>query len=89
MITRMRSARAVGEYAPSSKSAEEIRSLWQWVETRLNGDVTAGEQRARELGATPFPIMLTPTPAQQATPTAAANRLPAPAEADASWDACL
>jgi chromosome partitioning protein len=30
---------AVIEYAPASKSAEEIRSLWQWVEARLNGCV--------------------------------------------------
>ena len=26
---------AVNEYAPGSKSAEEIRGLWQWVEARL------------------------------------------------------
>jgi chromosome partitioning protein len=26
---------AVGEYAPSGKSAEEIRSLWSWIESRL------------------------------------------------------
>jgi chromosome partitioning protein len=30
---------AVSEYAPASKSAEEIRSLWQWVEAKLNGGV--------------------------------------------------
>src|SRR3954447_13683909 len=28
---------AVSEYAPASKSAEEIRGLWQWVEAKLNG----------------------------------------------------
>src|SRR5665213_678692 len=27
---------AVVEYAPASKSAEEIRGLWQWVEAKLN-----------------------------------------------------
>ena len=27
---------AVTEFAPASKSAEEVRGLWQWVETRLN-----------------------------------------------------
>jgi chromosome partitioning protein len=31
--------RAVSECAPSSKSAEEINGLWQWVEARLNGSV--------------------------------------------------
>jgi chromosome partitioning protein len=33
---------AVSELAPSGKSAEEIRGLWQWIETRLN----IGEQNA-------------------------------------------
>ena len=28
---------AVSEYAPASKSADEIRKLWQWVEARLYG----------------------------------------------------
>ena len=32
---------AVIEYAPSGKSADEIRALWQWVENRLNGGVSA------------------------------------------------
>jgi chromosome partitioning protein len=27
---------AVTEYAPTGKSANEVRGLWQWVETRLN-----------------------------------------------------
>jgi chromosome partitioning protein len=35
---------AVSEYAPAGKSAEEIRSLWQWVGTRLNPGVIADEQ---------------------------------------------
>jgi len=34
---------AVIEYAPSGKSADEVRGLWQWVETRLNGGVSADE----------------------------------------------
>src|SRR3984893_14698694 len=37
---------AVVEYAPSGKSADEVRALWQWVETKLNAAVTAGEQAA-------------------------------------------
>ena len=28
---------AVSEFAPASKSAEEVRGLWQWLETRLYG----------------------------------------------------
>jgi chromosome partitioning protein len=35
---------AVSEYAPTSKSADEVRGLWQWIETRLNAGVTADEQ---------------------------------------------
>ena len=34
---------AVIEYAPPGKSADEIRGLWQWVETRLNAGVSADE----------------------------------------------
>ena len=34
---------AVIEFAPSGKSAEEIRGLWQWVETRLHDAVSADE----------------------------------------------
>ena len=36
---------AVSEYAPGSKSADEIRGLWQWVETRLNIGVSADAQQ--------------------------------------------
>jgi chromosome partitioning protein len=44
---------AVGEYAPGSKSADEIRGLWQWVEARLSGGAAADEQPiVRELAAT-------------------------------------
>lgn len=34
---------AVIEYAPSGKSADEIRGLWQWVDARLNGGLSADE----------------------------------------------
>lgn len=40
---------AASEYAPTSKSAEEIRRLWQWVEARLPADVSASEL-TRSLG---------------------------------------
>ena len=35
---------AVIEYAPTSKSADEVRGLWQWVEAKLNETATADEQ---------------------------------------------
>jgi chromosome partitioning protein len=31
---------AVNEYAPASKSADEINGLWQWIETRMNAGAT-------------------------------------------------
>src|SRR4029077_6892531 len=36
---------AVNEYAPGSKSAEEIRGLWQWVGARLNAGMAIREDR--------------------------------------------
>jgi chromosome partitioning protein len=45
---------AVVEYAPSGKSADEVRALWQWVEIKLNAGVTADEQPAvGDLAASP------------------------------------
>jgi len=35
---------AVVEYAPTGKSADEIRGLWQWVEAKLNAGASADEQ---------------------------------------------
>jgi chromosome partitioning protein len=63
---------AVSEYAPASKSADEIRSLWQWVEARLNaieGLVTArGRPIVSELKATEIvPTELLETPAETST----------------------
>ena len=58
---------AVVEYAPASKSADEVRGLWQWVETRLNAGRTAEEQPVvSELPATPdiVPTMFPQTPAE-------------------------
>jgi chromosome partitioning protein len=57
----------VGEYAPASKSADEIRSLWQWVETRLNAGAAADEQPiVSELLASPdvVPTMFLETRAE-------------------------
>jgi chromosome partitioning protein len=65
---------AVSEYAPAGKSAEEVRGLWQWVETRLNAVeltslATADEQPVvSELPASPeiIPAMYLRTPARTA-----------------------
>jgi chromosome partitioning protein len=77
----------VSEYAPSGKSAEEIRGLWRWAEARLNGDIAAGEELGSELEPVEFPIMLMPT-AEDATKPAALS-VPAWSEAAVSWDSGL
>jgi chromosome partitioning protein len=46
----LRAGLAVSEYAPSGRAAEEIRDLWQWVETRLTGSIAMPE----------FPMLLRP-----------------------------
>jgi chromosome partitioning protein len=58
---------AVNEYAPASKSAEEIRCLWQWVEARLNaGAAVREEQLAGELPEAPLAPVFIETPAEAA-----------------------
>jgi chromosome partitioning protein len=52
---------AVSEYAPASKSAEEIRRLWKWVESRLPAGASAGEFKTSPLAG-----MLVPAQAETA-----------------------
>lgn len=40
----LRAGLAVDEYAPAGKSADEIRSLWRWVDARLNPGAAIDEQ---------------------------------------------
>jgi chromosome partitioning protein len=77
------SGRAVSEYAPTSKSAEEIGQLWQWAEARLSGGAPAPDAHAPEASA----VVAAPNPAQKAQtspaqPTAWSENL-------TPWDACL
>jgi chromosome partitioning protein len=61
---------AVVEYAPSSKSADEVRGLWQWVENKLTADASADEQlMVSEVTAAPdvVPTMFPQAPAEAAT----------------------
>jgi chromosome partitioning protein len=73
----------VGEFAPTGKSAEEIRGLWQWAEAKLTGDAAVTEA---SVSAVEFPIMLAPAPAENAEP---ARPLITWADSNVSWDACL
>lgn len=59
---------AVVEYAPTSKSADEVRGLWQWVEAKLNETATADQQIVSEFAASPdlVPTMFRDVPAETA-----------------------
>jgi chromosome partitioning protein len=58
---------AVNEYAPASKSAEEIRGLWQWIEAKLNAGVTIQDAPfVGEVPEAPLATMFIETPAEAA-----------------------
>jgi chromosome partitioning protein len=59
---------AVSEYAPTSKSADEIRGLWQWVEAKLGIGAALQEEQIVELSASPeiLSTMFVQTPAEVA-----------------------
>jgi hypothetical protein len=82
----LRAGLAVGEDAPSGKSADEISRLWQWVAARLNSnfahDETAGE-------ATTFPTRLRRLPVKDRGATPASYRLLESDESSEFWDASL
>ena len=78
---------AVSEYAPSGKSADEIRCLWQWAEARLNGTIAAGEALGAEHRRIEFPIMLAPTDETASEPTAPSRAQWT--ETSVSWDSGL
>jgi chromosome partitioning protein len=75
---------AVSEFAPSSKSADEIQHLWQWAEAKLNGGLVAGDGAFHPVQ---FPIMLGPVDEQPAEP--AAQPLPGWTETSVAWDSGL
>ena len=60
---------AVSEFAPGSKSADEIRGLWQWVESRLNIAIAVDEQQLSselQVASNIVPAMILETPADAA-----------------------
>ncbi len=54
---------AVTEYAPTSKSSEEINGLWRWVEAKLNGSIAVRhEVLASNLPEAPLaPLFIEPS----------------------------
>lgn len=75
---------AVSEYAPSGKSAEEVRALWRWAEARLSGGVHDRDARSEAT----VPALRRPD-AVQAAETAPQQAVPARPDGLAPWDACL
>ncbi len=65
---------SVSEYAPSGKSADEIRGLWQWTQARLMMRPAAATDR------TGFPINAARLPPADGSPSR---------EHSPSWDAGL
>jgi chromosome partitioning protein len=61
---------AVSEFAPGSKSADEIHGLWQWIESRLNIAMAIDEQQAT--GELPVPSHIAPEMIMEAPADAAA-----------------
>jgi chromosome partitioning protein len=76
---------AVSEYAPTGKSAVELRDLWQWTEAKLTGR-TAAADVAVEQAESPFPIMFVQTLPQPEKPVI---RLASLRDNGPNWDACL
>jgi chromosome partitioning protein len=78
---------AVSEYDPAGKSAQEIRNLWTWTETRLSASVSveAPMPPAKQFTALEFPILLRKPVEIVITP--ASRPLPAPVGTKARWGA--
>ena len=77
---------AVSELAPFSKSADEMRELWRWVDVRMNGRPEASEEISDDIVDIEFPIILAPerlrTPTQIETGALLRSRAD-----DIVWDA--
>jgi chromosome partitioning protein len=76
---------AVSEFAPSGKSADEIRGLWRWIDYRLNADRTGETALAGEF-AERYAIELDPASMETAM---ASQALPVAGDSGAAWDAGL
>jgi chromosome partitioning protein len=76
---------AVGEYAPSGKSATEIRELWQWIDDRLNGCAADDEESASEFKEEPFRFVFGQNPVRPIAP--AVPQFPVWRDVEPSWDA--
>jgi chromosome partitioning protein len=59
---------AVSEYAPQSKSTDEVRSLWQWVEAKLNAGAAEHPTVGRRASSGTAPSIFLQAPADAAPP---------------------
>jgi len=74
---------AVGEYAPSGKSADEIRDLWRWTDAKLTGRNALAET-IDEQAETSFPIEFVEPPTPEIRLAILGDSSPG-----WDWDACL
>jgi chromosome partitioning protein len=79
---------AVSELAPFGKSADEMRELWRWVDTRMNGRVETSEEVGDDISDVEFPIILAPE-GLKASASADPAALLRPRGDDIVWDAGL
>ena len=79
---------AVSEFAPFSKSADEIRDLWKWVELRLGARLATEAEAIPAFEETAFPIILSPEHVK-ATATEETAQPPATLGDALAWDAGL
>lgn len=62
---------AVGEFAPNGKSADEIRGLWRWIESRLELEATTNVLIDQVISAAHGMLQLAAERAADETPTLA------------------
>ena len=72
---------AVSEFAPTGKSTEEIRGLWQWVENKMNIGVQNSLAIADESVSVDEPPVVSELPASPEIVSAMYLRMPARTEA--------
>jgi chromosome partitioning protein len=80
---------AVCELSPFGKSSDEIRDLWRWVETRLNGRIAAGTESGSAVAAIEFPIILSLDRLRTKTEDRAPQPLSALGDDGVTWNAAL
>ncbi len=80
---------AVSELSPFGKSADEIRDLWRWIDTRMNGHVAVNEEISDDVSDVEFPIILSPEHTKAPAVAGMALQAQRDPRDDITWDAGL